>query len=63
MPYSNPVVCTASDQRPSLPPEVISKTQKLCKFASSALEYEDTAGAVDYLTQALELLKSAGSSP
>lgn len=42
-----------------LSPEDISKAQKLCKYASSALEYEDTPGAIDYLTQALELLKTA----
>ena len=40
-----------------LSPEDVSRAQKLCKFASSALEYEDVTGAVDYLTQALELLQ------
>lgn len=35
----------------------ITKAQKMCKFASSALEYDDVAGAVDYLSQALHLLK------
>ena len=35
----------------------ITKAQKMCKFASSSLEYEDVDGAIDYLTQALQLLK------
>ena len=37
--------------------ENISQAQKMCKFASSALDYDDVSGAVDYLTQALQLLK------
>ena len=40
-----------------LPPEVISEAQKKCKFASSALDYDDVAGAVEYLTEALKMLK------
>lgn len=50
---------TVSGGGAQLSPEDISKAQKLCKYASSALEYEDTPGAIDYLTQALELLKTA----
>ena len=38
-------------------PEDVSQAQKLCKFASSALDYDDVTGAVDYLTRALQLLK------
>ena len=45
-----------------LSPEDVSQAQKLCKFASSALEYEDVTGAVDYLSQALQLLKGSQQS-
>ena len=38
-------------------PEDVSQVQKLCKFASSALDYEDVTGAVEYLSEALQLLK------
>ena len=41
-----------------LGPEQVSRAQKLIKFATSALDYDDTAGAVDYLTHALHLLKT-----
>ena len=36
----------------------VSRAQKLCKFASSALDYEDVAGAVDFLQKAINLLKT-----
>lgn len=39
-----------------LGPEEISKAQKLCKFASSALEYDDVEGAIHYLQNATKLL-------
>ncbi len=35
-----------------------SKAQKFCKFASSAIEYEDIEGAIEYLTKAMNLLKT-----
>ncbi|CAI8011391.1 Vacuolar protein sorting-associated protein VTA1 homolog [Geodia barretti] len=41
----------------SLSPEVISEAQKKCKFASSALDYDDVVGAIEYLTEALRLLQ------
>lgn len=41
----------------SVGPEVTAKAQKLCKFASSALDYEDVTGAVEYLEEALALLR------
>lgn len=37
-------------------PEEVARAQKLCKFACSSLDYEDTASAVDYLQKALLLL-------
>ena len=39
-----------------LKPEDYSRAMKLCKFATSALQYEDTKTAVDNLTKALKLL-------
>ena len=41
-----------------LGPHEISKAQKLCKFASSALEYEDVQGAMEYLGKAMKLLQT-----
>ena len=38
-------------------PEQIGKAQKYCKFAGSALNYDDVNTAVDNLTKALNLLK------
>ena len=34
----------------------VSKVQKLCKYASSALDYDDTKTAIDNLTEALQIL-------
>ena len=41
-----------------LGPQEIGKAQKLCKFAGSALEYDDVAGAIDYLAKAMKLLQT-----
>lgn len=41
-----------------LGPQEINKAQKLCKFASSALEYEDIQGAIEYLGKAMKLLQT-----
>ena len=38
-------------------PEDISEAQRKCKFASSALDYDDVTGAIAYLTEALHLLR------
>jgi len=38
--------------------EQISKAQKMCKYAISALDYQDTATAIDNLTKALHLCKT-----
>ena len=45
-----------------LGPAEIAKAQKLCKFASSALEYEDVQGAIEYLSQATKLLQTGKDS-
>lgn len=41
-----------------LGPSEISRAQKLCKFASSALEYDDVQGAVEFLGKAMNLLQT-----
>ncbi|XP_057670428.1 vacuolar protein sorting-associated protein VTA1 homolog [Diorhabda carinulata] len=38
-------------------PEVIQKAQKYSKFATSALNYDDTKNAIDYLQKAMNLLQ------
>ena len=40
----------------ALKPEDFARAMKLCKFATSALQYEDTKTAVDNLSKALSLL-------
>ena len=40
----------------SLNPEDIKHVQKLCKFASSSLDYDDVDTAIKNLTEALHLL-------
>lgn len=40
----------------SLTPEKMAEAQKLCKYASSALTYEDVPTAIDNLQKALRLL-------
>lgn len=39
-------------------PDETARVQKLCKFASSTLDYDDVQGAIEYLTKALNLLKT-----
>lgn len=41
-----------------LGPQQITRAQKLCKFANSALEYEDIQGAVEFLGKAMKLLQT-----
>ena len=40
----------------SMKPEDVMKVQKLCKFAASAMDYEDVNTAIKNLTEALDLL-------
>jgi len=40
----------------ALKPEDYARAMKFCKFATSALQYEDTKTAVENLTKALNLL-------
>ena len=39
-----------------LSPAQISTAQKYCKYASSSLDYEDSVGAMEFLTKAMRLL-------
>ncbi|TRY64098.1 hypothetical protein TCAL_12595 [Tigriopus californicus] len=61
-----PAAPAASEDEPTTPcgltPAQIIQTQKLCKYASSALDYEDTATAIDNLQKALKLLKTGQES-
>lgn len=43
---------------PQLSPDQISKAQKYCKWASSALNYDDVKTAINNLRNALELLQT-----
>lgn len=45
-------------QSPALNAEQMAQAQKFCKYASSALTYEDIPTAIDNLEKALQLLKS-----
>lgn len=47
------------DEKPEADPDIILQCQKLCKFAISALNYEDVANAKIQLELALNILKSA----
>lgn len=42
----------------TLPPELMEKAQKYCKWASSALNYDDVKTAVDNLQKALSILQT-----
>ena len=42
----------------ALKPEDFARAMKLCKFATSALQYEDTKTAVENLSKALSLLNT-----
>ena len=42
----------------TLSPDIVSKAQKYCKYATSALDYDDRATAISNLTKALNLLKT-----
>jgi len=48
---------SGSGQAP-LKQEQVTKAQRYCKFASSALDYDDRATAIDNLTKALRLLQT-----
>ena len=57
-----PVVATVTAPQPggyvTLSAAQVTKTQKYCKYASSALDYDDRITAIDNLTKALRLLQT-----
>ena len=58
--FSEPVpeaAPAAAAQTSSLQPEEVMKVQKLCKYASSAMDYNDVDTAVKNLTEALAMLQ------
>ena len=57
-----PVLAPATGQFPSLSMEQISRAQKLCKFAVSSLDYQDSKTAVENLNKALFLIQT-GQEP
>jgi len=48
---------SSNDQSSEISPEEMLKAQKLCKFATSALQYEDVPTAIKNLEECLNLLK------
>lgn len=54
---SVPLLPVSSEDVPNLTAEQIEKAQKYCKFAASALTYDDVKTAVDNLHKALNLLQ------
>ena len=49
---------TSSASGVTISPQVSDKAQKFCRFAISALQYEDTPTAIDNLQKALRLLQT-----
>ena len=48
---------TYQSQAAGVPPGDLKQARKYCKWADSALDYEDVATAVDNLTKAIQLLQ------
>jgi len=57
-----PAPVAAPGQLPSLSMEQVSRAQKLCKFAISSLDYQDSKAAVENLNKALYLIQT-GQEP
>ena len=57
-----PQVPQASGSSVTLTPDMTSKAQKYCKFAVSALDYDDSSNAILNLTKALKLLQTGEDS-
>ncbi|KAK9888776.1 hypothetical protein WA026_001001 [Henosepilachna vigintioctopunctata] len=49
---------TSSSGNVSLPPDKVKKAQKFCKYAESALDYDDYKTAIDNLNKALHLIQT-----
>ena len=57
-----PQIPQSSGSSVALTPEMNNKAQKYCKFAVSALDYDDTSTAIMNLTKALKLLQTGEDS-
>ena len=57
-PQDNAASASSSSSNTSLPPDALQKAQKCCKFATSALQYEDIPTAIANLEQCLRILKT-----
>ncbi|CAF1131700.1 unnamed protein product [Rotaria sordida] len=55
--YANAAAYNESSGNKSVPFDVISQAQKLCRYANSALEHEDVATAIKNCEQVLQLLR------
>lgn len=51
--YEQPTVSTGA----AVSPQAMREAEKLCKYAASALQYEDVASAIDNLEKCLRLLR------
>ncbi|KAI0673396.1 Vta1 like-domain-containing protein [Trametes maxima] len=54
--YQDPSIATVTTTPPELTPQVVSRVQKHCRYAISALDYEDAEQAVKELRAALRML-------
>jgi len=55
---SNPSASSSGSSETNLSYDKVARAQKLCKYAISALDYQDTKTAVDNLTKALHLIQT-----
>lgn len=62
-PIAPPVTTPVGTNLETLDPEKIQKAQKYCKWATSALNYDDIKTAIDNLQKALTLLQTGRDSP
>ncbi|KAI0639666.1 Vta1 like-domain-containing protein [Trametes polyzona] len=56
VPYQDATTATVTTSPPELTPQVVARVQKHCKYAISALDYEDAEQAIKELRAALRML-------
>ncbi|EIW64347.1 DUF605-domain-containing protein [Trametes versicolor FP-101664 SS1] len=56
LPLESPTLATVTTTPPELTPQVVSRVQKHCRYAISALDYEDPEQAIKELRAALRML-------
>ncbi|KAI0652112.1 Vta1 like-domain-containing protein [Trametes meyenii] len=54
--YQDPAIATVTTTPPELTPQVVTRVQKHCRYAISALDYEDAEQAIKELRAALRML-------